>query len=199
MNHYPPALVKLIRSLCTLPGIGQKTSERLSLHLLHAPEHEVSAIVSGIADVKKKVRVCSLCFNLTQEERCRICQDPRRDMSVICVVESPADLAAIEKAQVYSGVYHILGGALSPIDGIGPSDIRIAELVKRADPHVVQEIILATRTTVEGQATASYIQTHLKQLPIRISRIASGVPMGGDFQYVDSLTIGQAMERRSDF
>ncbi len=188
-----------MRSLCTLPGIGQKTAERLALHLLHAPEHEVTAIVAGISDVKKKVQVCSLCFNLTQEEWCRICQDPRRDKSVICVVESPADLAAIEKAHVYSGVYHILGGALSPIDGIGSSDIRIAELMKRADPRVVKEIILATRTTVEGQSTASYIQSRLKHLPIRISRIASGVPMGGDFQYVDALTIGQAMEKRSDF
>ncbi len=199
MNHYPPAVVHLIHSLCTLPGVGQKTAERLALHLLHAPEHEVSAIATGILDVRKKVRVCSVCFNLAQEDRCRICQDPRRNPSLICVVESPADLAAIEKSHVYSGLYHILGGALSPIDGIGPEDIRVRELMRRADPRVVQEIILATRTTVEGQATASYIQSLLQDIPLRISRIASGVPMGGDLQYVDALTIGQAMEKRCDF
>ncbi len=199
MNHYPPAVVNLIRSLCTLPGVGQKTAERLALHLLHAPEHEVAAISSGIVDVRKKVRVCSVCFNLAQADMCRICEDPRRNPSIICVVESPADLAAIEKSRVYSGLYHILGGAISPIDGIGPEDIRVRELLRRADPRVVQEIILATRTTVEGQATASYIQSLLKGIPLRISRIASGVPMGGDLQYVDALTIGQAMEKRCDF
>ena len=196
MNHYPEAIVKLIHSLATLPGIGRKTAERLALHILHAPAHETAALASDILEVKKSVRLCSACFSLTDKELCRICADPARDKGVICVVESPSDMAAIEKSGGFTGVYHILGGALSPIDGIGPDDIRLSELFTRAKAKEAKEIILATRTNVEGEATAAYIRKKLEHPPIKITRIASGVPMGGDLQYVDPLTMQKAMEKR---
>ncbi|WP_022668200.1 recombination mediator RecR [Desulfospira joergensenii] len=204
MNHYPEAITKLIRSFSTLPGIGKKTGERLALHLLHAPDYEAAALAADIVELKKKVKLCSVCFNLSDRDRCSICTDPRRDSSVICVVENPADMAAIEKSESFSGTYHILGGALSPIDGIGPDDIRLAELFARADSENVREIILATRTNVEGEATATYILNRMKSnrfqsKNIRITRIASGIPMGGDLQYVDPLTMQQAMEKRYGF
>ncbi|MCA1785557.1 MAG: recombination mediator RecR [Desulfobacteraceae bacterium] len=198
MNHYPDAILKLIASFSTLPGIGRKTAERLALHLLHAPEHEASALAADIVELKRSVRVCATCFSLTDQETCRICADPSRDHGVICVVENPADLAAIEKSRSFSGCYHVLGGALSPIDGIGPDDIRLTELFQRADPGKVREIIIATRTNVEGESTAAYIQERLKSRGVTLTRIASGVPMGGDLQYVDPLTLLKAMEKRYD-
>jgi len=199
VNHYPEAIIKLINSLSTLPGIGKKTAERLALHILHAPDHEAAALAGDIIELKSSVRLCSSCFALSDQPQCRICTDPTRDPSLICVVENPKDMAAIEKAHVFSGTYHILGGALSPIDGIGPDDIRLAELFNRADPKRVTEIILATKTDVEGEATAAYILDRLKSRDITITRIASGVPMGGDLQYVDPLTLQKAMEKRYGF
>lgn len=199
MNHYPDAIRKLISSLSTLPGIGKKTAERLALHILHAPDHEASALAGDIIELKSSVRLCAACFALSDTEQCRICSDPSRDSRLICVVENPTDMAAIENANAFSGVYHILGGALSPIDGIGPDDIRLSELFKRAESGGVTEIIIATKTNVEGEATAAYIQDRLKKASIRISRIASGVPMGGDLQYVDPLTMQKAMEKRYGF
>lgn len=199
MNHYPEAIVKLINSLSTLPGIGKKTAERLALHILHAPDHEAATLAGDIVELKTSVRLCSSCFALSDNDHCRICSDPARDPSVICVVENPTDMAAIENSGSFSGHYHILGGVLSPIDGIGPDDIRLAELFTRADPGKVSEIILATKTNVEGEATAAYIQDRLKAAGIRITRIASGVPMGGDLQYVDPLTMQKAMEKRYGF
>lgn len=199
MNHYPEAIIKLINSLSTLPGIGKKTAERLALHILHAPDHEAATLAGDIIELKSSVRLCSSCFALSDQPQCRICSDPTRDPSLICVVENPKDMAAIEKAHVFSGTYHILGGALSPIDGIGPDDIRLAELFTRADPKRVTEIILATKTDVEGEATAAYILDRLKSRDITITRIASGVPMGGDLQYVDPLTLQKAMEKRYGF
>jgi len=196
VNHYPEAILKLINSLSTLPGIGKKTAERLALHILHAPNHEAATLAGDIIELKSKVRLCSSCFALSDKPKCRICTDPARDSSLICVVENPKDMAAIERANVFSGTYHILGGALSPIDGIGPDDIRLAELFHRADPKSVTEIILATKTDVEGEATAAYIQDRLKSRGFTITRIASGVPMGGDLQYVDPLTLQKAMEKR---
>ncbi len=199
MNHYPEAIIKLINSLSTLPGIGKKTAERLALHILHAPDHEAATLAGDIVELKTSVRLCSSCFALSDNDRCRICTNPLRDPSLICVVENPTDMAAIENSGSFSGVYHILGGVLSPIDGIGPDDIRLAELFTRADPGTVSEIILATKTNVEGEATAAYIQEKLKAVGIRITRIASGVPMGGDLQYVDPLTMQKAMEKRYGF
>ncbi|MBU0969034.1 MAG: recombination mediator RecR [Proteobacteria bacterium] len=199
MTHYPEAILKLINSLSTLPGIGKKTAERLALHILYAPDHEAAALAGDIIELKASVRLCSSCFALSDNSLCRICIDPLRDSSVICVVENPTDMAAVEKSNAFSGLYHILGGALSPIDGIGPKDIRLAELFNRADPKKVTEIILATKTNVEGESTAAYIQDRLKSKGITLTRIASGIPMGGDLQYVDPLTMQKAMEKRYGF
>lgn len=196
MNHYPEAIVKLIHSLSTLPGIGKKTAERLALHILHAPDHEAATLAADIIELKKSVRLCASCFALTDRKTCQICSDSGRDNGVICVVENPTDMAAIEKSGAFSGLYHILGGALSPIDGIGPGDIRLAELFKRVRSNKVRELILATRTNVEGEATAAYIRSKLAPTKIKITRIASGIPMGGDLQYVDPLTMQKAMEKR---
>jgi len=198
VSHYPDAILKLIASFSTLPGIGRKTAERLALHLLHAPDQEASALAADIIELKRSVQICATCFSLSDCETCRICADPSRDPGVICVVENPADLAAIEKSKAFSGCYHVLGGALSPIDGIGPDDIRLKELFHRADPRTVREIIIATRTNVEVGATAAYIQERLKSRKLILTRIASGVPMGGDLQYVDPMTLQKAMEKRYD-
>jgi recombination protein RecR len=199
MKHYPKPLLRLIQSLSKLPGIGKKTAERLALHILHAPDHEAATLAADIVELKTNIRLCSICFALSDRDQCRICSDPSRDQSIICVVENPSDMAAIEKSNDFLGTYHILGGALSPIDGISPDDIRIKELFKRADPEKVKEIILATKTNVEGEATASYILEKLKKTKIIISRIASGIPMGGDLQYIDQLTMQKAMEKRYGF
>jgi recombination protein RecR len=198
VNHYPDAILRLIASFSTLPGIGRKTAERLALHLLHAPDQEASALAADIIELKRSVQICTICFSLSDRETCRICADPSRDPGVICVVENPADLAAIEKSRAFNGCYHVLGGALSPIDGIGPDDIRLTELFQRADPRKVREIIIATRTNVEGEATAAYIHERLKSRKLTLTRIASGVPMGGDLQYVDPMTLQKAMEKRYD-
>ncbi len=199
MNHYPEAVIKLINSLCTLPGIGQKTAERLALHLLYAPDRESADMAKAITELKQKVKTCSTCFNLSDHDTCAICNDPSRDPSIICVVENPADMAVIEKSNAFLGTYHILGGVLSPIDGIGPDDIRLSELFGRADPSKIKEIILALRTNVEGEATATYICDRLQKRKIKITRIASGVPLGEDLKYVDPLTMQKAMEKRYGF
>ncbi|MCP4021382.1 MAG: recombination protein RecR [Desulfobacteraceae bacterium] len=199
MTHYPESILKLIESLSKLPGIGKKTGERLALHILHAPDHEAARLASDILELKNTIKLCSTCFSLSDDKRCKICSDSMRDQSLICVVENPTDMAAIEKSHSFSGTYHILGGALSPIDGIGPDDIRIAELILRADPKQIHEIILATKTNVEGEATAAYIMDRLKKTQIKITRIASGIPMGSDLQYVDQLTMQKALEKRHGF
>ncbi len=196
MKYYPEPILNLIHSLSKLPGIGKKTAERLALHILHAPNQEAAALAADIVDLKKKVRLCATCFALSEKEHCRICSDPSRDPSIICVVENPTDMAAIEKSNAFFGTYHILGGALSPLDGIGPADIRLDELFKRARDNKTKEIILATKTNVEGEATAAYILEKLIRTGISITRIASGIPMGGDLQYIDPLTMQKAMEKR---
>ena len=199
MTYYPEPILKLIDSLSKLPGIGKKTGERLALHILHAPNHEAATLAANIIELKNRIQLCTVCFSLSDKDKCRICADPSRDKTLICVVENPTDMAAIEKSNAFFGTYHILGGALSPIDGIGPDDIRIKELFKRADPARIKEIILATKTNVEGEVTASYILDRLKQTNIKITRIASGIPMGGDLQYIDPLTMQKAMEKRYGF
>jgi len=198
MNYYPEPILKLINSLSKLPGIGKNTAERLALHILHAPHHEAATLAGDIIELKNSIRLCSVCFALSDKDKCRICTDPQRDNTSICVVENPTDMAAIEKSNAFCGTYHILGGALSPIDGIGPDDIRIKELFKRAASKTIKEIILATKTNVEGEATASYILEKLKKTKIKLTRIASGIPMGGDLQYIDQLTMQKAMEKRYD-
>ncbi|MCD4721769.1 MAG: recombination mediator RecR [Desulfobacula sp.] len=199
MKYYPDPILRLINSLSTLPGIGKKTAERLALHILHAPNQQAATLAADIIELKNSIRLCTVCFALTDKDKCRICSDPLRDQTLICVVENPTDMAAIEKSNAFFGTYHILGGTLSPIDGIGPDDIRIKELFKRADPEKIKEIILATKTNVEGEATASYILERLKKTKIKMTRIASGIPMGGDLQYIDPLTMQKAMEKRYGF
>jgi len=199
MKHYPEPILKLIQSLSKLPGIGKKTAERLALHILHAPNQEAAVLAADIIDLKTNIQLCSTCFALSDKDKCRICADPARDASLICVVEKPPDMAAIEKSNAFCGTYHILGGTLSPIEGIGPDDIRLKELFKRASQSQAREIILATKTDVEGEATAAYILDRLARVEIKVSRIASGIPMGGDLQYIDSLTMQKAMEKRYGF
>lgn len=199
MMHYPDPILRLINSLSILPGIGKKTAERLALHILHAPNQYAATLAADIIELKNSIRLCTVCFALSDKNKCRICSDPLRDQALICVVENPTDMVAIEKSKAFLGTYHILGGALSPIDGIGPDDIRIKELFKRADPEKIKEIILATKTNVEGEATASYILKKLKKTKIRVTRIASGIPMGSDLQYIDQLTMQKAMEKRYGF
>jgi len=199
MKHYPEPILKLINSLSKLPGIGKKTAERLALHILHAPNHEAANLAADIIELKNSIQLCKVCFALSDTDKCRICSDPLRDLSLICVVENPTDMAAIEKSNAFLGTYHILGGTLSPIDGIGPDDIRIKELMIRVGNQKVQEIIVATKTNVEGEATASYILEKLKKIPVKITRIASGIPMGGDLQYIDQLTMQKALEKRYGF
>ena len=196
MNYYPDPILKLINSLSTLPGIGKKTAERLALHILHAPDTQAATLAADIIELKTSVKLCRVCFALSDKDICKICSDPSRDQSLVCVVESPTDMAAIEKSNAFTGTYHILGGTLSPIDGICPNDIRIDELFKRADQGKIKEIILATKTNVEGEVTASYILEKLKHKKIKITRIASGIPMGGDLQYIDQLTMQKALEKR---
>ncbi len=199
MNYYPDPILKLINSLSTLPGIGKKTAERLALHILHAPDTQAVTLAADIIELKTSVKLCRVCFALSDRDICKICSDPSRDQSIVCVVESPTDMAAIEKSNAFAGTYHILGGTLSPIDGICPDDIRIDELFKRTDQGKIKEIILATKTNVEGEVTASYILENLKATKIKITRIASGIPMGGDLQYIDQLTMQKAMEKRYGF
>ena len=199
MDLYPESILTLIRSLTRLPGIGRKTAERLALHILHSPEGEARHLASSILELKRQVKLCSTCFALSDGETCRICSSPSRDRSTICVVENPSDMAAIEKSGAFRGLYHILGGALSPMEGIGPDEIRIKELLIRTRSRAIKEVILATGTDVEGEATAAYIADSLNKNQVKVTRIASGVPMGGDLQYVDQVTMQRSMEGRHGF
>jgi len=199
LNIYPESVLNLIKSLSKLPGIGRKTAERLSLHILHAPDHEARTLANNILEVKQRVKLCSTCFSLSDQEKCHICSNPRRDPATICVVENPTDMVAIERSGAFFGLYHVLGGSLSPMDGIGPDELRIKELFSRIDKSVVTEVIIATGTNVEGESTASYISDNLRKKGINVTRIASGVPMGGDLQYVDQVTMQRAMEGRHGF
>jgi recombination protein RecR len=196
MTHYPQSVLKLIKHLARLPGVGEKTAERLALHILRASRTEAEQLSRSIIEIKEKVRHCSLCFSLSDTDICQICSDPARTSSMLCVVEQPADMVAIEKSESFKGLYHILGGALSPMDGIGPDDIRIKELVARIARGKIEEVILATSTTIEGETTADYIADHLGNQPVQITRIASGVPIGGDLKYVDQVTLRKSMETR---
>ena len=196
MGYYPPSIQSLIKNISRLPGIGEKTAERLAMHILRAPRREVEQLAQSILTVKDKVRFCSRCFALSDDELCQICRDPARDATLLCVVEQPADMIAVEKAGAFRGRYHVLGGALSPMNGIGAEDIRIRQLLERVKNSGVKEVVLATGTNVEGETTASYIARVLEPYAVKVSRIASGVPMGGDLKYVDQVTLKRAMETR---
>jgi len=194
--HYPLSILNLIKNLAKLPGVGEKTAERLAMHILRSPLKEAEQLAASILDIRQKVRICSLCFALSETETCHICRDPSRNTSLMCVVEQPADMVAIEKSGSFKGLYHILSGVLSPMNGVGPDNIRIRELIERTREGKIKEIILATGTNVEGEATASYIAQCLVKYPVKVTRIASGVPIGGDLKYVDQVTLRRAMETR---
>ncbi|RLB84225.1 MAG: recombination protein RecR [Deltaproteobacteria bacterium] len=196
MSYYPPPILKLIKHLSKLPGIGEKTAERLAMHILRAPRKEAEQLSSSIVEVKDKIRLCSICFGLSDTDICNICSDPTRTSSLLCVVEQPADMVAIEKSGAFTGLYHILEGVLSPMDGIGPDNIRIKELTSRIVKGGIKEVVLATSTNLEGEATAAYIADRIENYPIKVTRIASGVPIGGDLKYVDQITLKKAMETR---
>ncbi|MBW2569425.1 MAG: recombination protein RecR [Deltaproteobacteria bacterium] len=196
MSYYPSLLMDLIRNICRLPGIGEKTAERLAMYILKAPRSEAEQLSRNILKIKDRIKLCSICYAFSDGEICDICRDSTRVSTLLCVVEQPADMVSIEKSGCYKGLYHILQGALSPMNGIGPDKIRIRELISRMEDNKVKEIILATGTNVEGEATASYITQRLKDYPVKITRIASGVPVGGDLKYVDQVTLRKAMETR---
>jgi recombination protein RecR len=192
-----PAVDNLVTQLTRLPGVGTRTAQRLAFHLLQRSTEEALALASAIEDVKERVRFCRECGNLTEEETCAICRDERRDHSLICVVEQPVDLVSLERTHEYRGLYHVLGGSLSPLDGVEPEHLRIDELLQRVDRNGVQEVVLATNPNMTGEATAAYLADRLRGRA-RITRLASGLPVGGDLEYADEVTLGRALLGRRD-
>jgi recombination protein RecR len=193
---YEGAVQDLIDELGRLPGVGPKSAQRIAFHLLATDNQEVKRLVDALTEVKRRVRFCELCGNVAESERCRICLDPRRSDDVICVVEEPKDVVAIERTREFRGRYHVLGGAINPIENIGPDDLRISELLPRLADGTVQEVILATDPNVEGEATATYLSRLMAHMGITVSRLASGLPVGGDLEYADEVTLGRAFEGR---
>jgi recombination protein RecR len=196
MQIVPPALERLIQGFATLPGIGKKTASRLAMHILRRPPGEARELSSALADLHGAIRLCSSCFAFSENDPCGICGDARRNAGLVCVVEQPGDLIAIEKTGIFRGHYHILHGVLSPIDGIGPDEIKTRELIARAQNGVVKEVLIATSSTVPGEATASYLIDKLHNLDIKVTRLAYGIPMGMDIKYADRHTLAKAIEGR---
>ncbi|MFC8039486.1 recombination mediator RecR [Paenarthrobacter sp. NPDC057355] len=193
---YEGAVQELIDELGRLPGVGPKSAQRLAFHILEADPEDMKRLVSAITTVKERVKFCSVCFNVTEQETCNICRDPRRDPSVICVVEESKDVLAVERTRSFRGRYHVLGGAINPIAGIGPEQLRIRELLTRLNDGAIQEIIIATDPNLEGEATATYLARMLKSIGVAVTRLASGLPVGGDLEYADEVTLGRAFEGR---
>lgn len=188
----------LIDELGRLPGVGPKSAQRIAFYLLKVPKDDALRLARAVTEVKDKVRFCARCFNVSEHEQCSICADPRRDTSLVCVVEEPRDLVAVEKTGEFKGRYHVLQGAISPIEGVGPEQLRIRELLERIGGEGVEEVILCTNPNLEGEATALYLGRLLKPLGLKVTRIASGLPVGGDLEYADELTLGRALEGRRD-
>ncbi|QIK82443.1 recombination mediator RecR [Sanguibacter sp. HDW7] len=193
---YEGAVQDLIDELGRLPGVGPKSAQRIAFHLLAADADDVRRLVDALTQVKARVKFCEVCGNVAEEERCRVCRDPRRSPSVICVVEEPKDVVAIERTREFRGTYHVLGGAINPIDNVGPDDLRISQLMSRLADGQVTEVILATDPNVEGEATATYLARLLGPMGLRVTRLASGLPVGGDLEYADEVTLGRAFEGR---
>lgn len=198
MEYYSRQIDTLITELSALPGIGAKSAQRLAFHILSLPEEEVHALADAIVDARENVRYCAQCMTLTDDELCPVCRNEKRDHSVIMVVENPRDLAAYEKTGKYEGVYHVLHGAISPMNGVGPGDIRLKELMSRLAQNDVREVIVATNSSLEGETTAMYISKLIKPSGIKVTRIASGVPVGGDIEYIDEVTLLRALEGRTE-
>jgi recombination protein RecR len=193
---YEGPVQDLIDELGRLPGVGPKGAQRIAFYLLAADPIDVRRLVSALTEVKDKVRFCTICGNVSEQDQCRVCRDPRRDLAVICVVEEPKDVVAIERTREFHGRYHVLGGAISPIEGVGPDDLRIRELMTRLADGTVTELILATDPNLEGEATATYLARLVKPMDLRVTRLASGLPVGGDLEYADEVTLGRAFEGR---
>jgi recombination protein RecR len=198
MAYYPEPVARLIEALQKLPGVGPKSAQRMTFFLLKRPADEVGELSAALTALKTRIVHCSRCFNVTEEDPCRICGDPARDARSLCVVEEPNDLLAVERTGEFKGRYHVLMGALSPLDGIGPEDIRVRELLHRLDGEGLDEVILATNPSVEGEATAIYLAKLLKPLGLRVTRIARGLPVGGDLEYADEVTLSKALEGRKE-
>ncbi len=198
MNYYGDPITKLIEEFASLPGIGGKSAQRIAFHIINMPKDRAYALSNAIKDAVENVHYCSICCNLTDEDPCPVCSNITRNHNIIMVVEDPRDMAAYERTKEFNGVYHILHGAISPMTGIGPSDIKIKELLTRIQNNDVEEIILATNPNVEGEATAMYISRLIKPLGIKVTRIANGVPVGGDLEYVDEVTLSRALEGRRE-
>jgi recombination protein RecR len=195
---YEGPVQDLIEELGRLPGVGPKSAQRLAFHLLAVDRADAERLARAIVQLKERVRFCARCFNVSEHEECRVCRDPRRDPSVLCVVEEPRDVQAIEKTGEFRGRYHVLGGAISPIDGVGPDQLHIRQLVARLGEEDIGEVVLATNPNIEGEATASYLGRLLKAMDVRVSRIASGLPVGGDLEYADEVTLGRAFSGRRE-
>jgi recombination protein RecR len=193
---YEGVVQDLIDELGRLPGVGPKSAQRIAFYLLQADAVDVKRLVSALVEVKEKVRFCSICGNVAEAEKCRICLNPRRDLTYICVVEEPKDVVAVERTREFRGRYHVLGGAISPIEGIGPDDLRIKELLTRLADGEVTEVIIATDPNLEGEATATYLARLLRPMDLKVTRLASGLPVGGDLEYADEVTLGRAFEGR---
>jgi len=195
---YEGPVQDLIDELGRLPGVGPKSAQRIAFHLLKVEPADAERLARAIHEVKARVHFCRVCFNVAEGDLCRICRDTRRDPTLVCVVEEPRDLVAVERTQEFRGRYHVLGGAISPIEGVGPDDLRIRELLGRVEPDAIREVILATNLNVEGEATAMYLARLLRPLGIRVTRIASGLPVGGDLEYADEVTLGRAFAGRRE-
>ncbi|OFW60263.1 MAG: recombination protein RecR [Candidatus Solincola sediminis] len=195
---YTPPIARLVEELSKLPGVGQKTAQRLAFHLLKVPAAEAHSLAEAIVEARDRVTFCVRCFNFAQGELCEYCMDSRRDPTLVCVVERPQDIVALERTGEFRGLYHVLGGAISPIDGIGPEELRIRELLERVRTEGIREVIVATNPRVEGEATGLYLANLLKPLDIKVTRIASGLPVGGDLEYADEVTLGRALKGRLD-
>ena len=198
MSYYSPSIEKLIENFEKLPSIGHKTAIRLAFHMLDLDQEKTEEFISSIVEAKKNLKYCSKCFNISDTDPCQICSSPKRDASIICVVEDVRDVMAMERTHEFKGVYHVLHGSISPMNGIGPDDIKIKELLARLSDNSVKEIILATNPRVEGEATAIYLSKIIKPLGIRVTRIAQGIPVGGDLEYTDEVTLSQALEGRRE-
>ncbi len=198
MSYYSPTIEKLIESFEKLPSIGHKTATRLAFHMLNLNEESTKEFINSIIEAKKNLRYCSKCFNITETDPCPICSSPKRDQSTICVVEDVKDVVAMEKTHEFKGVYHVLHGSISPMNGIGPEDIKIKELLERLRDTDVKEIIIATNPRVEGEATAIYLSKLIKPIGIKVTRIAHGIPVGGDLEYTDEVTLSKALEGRRE-